>query len=147
LNSSSFKYEILTREKIKSTIKEIFSSYTPLASNFICYVGLLGKIALDIDIQRAFCNFPKTYMESVNKGKYLAVIHLISKSGSLKAYYNLRNNNFEVKNGTKLLFISNSVGACTFEKLGFKVTYKTSGKKYPIKEIKKEHLEWEVITK
>ena len=138
MNSSSFKSEPLSEKIVDAALNKVFGNYTSMNTGFIVYVGKLGQIALDIDMQRAFCNFPETYMESVRKGKYSAIVHLVNKSGLLKAYYNYKNDNFEVKKGTKLLFISNSIGACTFEKLGFEVTFKTSNKKISYKRIKRK---------
>lgn len=111
-------------------------------TGFVIYVGKLGQIALDIGLMRAWYDFPETYMESVNKGKYAAVIHLDKKHGLYKAYYNARKNNFDIKKGTVLLYTCFSVSPQTFQNLGFKVTLKTSNKVYnpiPLKD-----LNWEV---
>lgn len=144
LNSSSFVYKSFTKERFNSILDSLLSKYNHMNTGFVVYTNLLGKIAMDISFERSWFNFPNTYIERVRKGKYSAVIHLVSKSGLLKAYYNYKNDNFEVKDGTKLLFISNSIGACTFQSLGFDVTFKDNNKKYPIKELKEEDLEWKL---
>lgn len=147
LNSSTFKYTTLSKKVINDTIKKVFGNYNHMDTGFVVYVGKLGQIALDIDFMRAWYNFPETYMESINKGKYAAVIHLDKKHGLYKAYYNARKNNFDIKKGTVLLYTCFSVSPQTFEKLGFKVTLKTSNKKYPIKKLKENELTWEINIK
>lgn len=144
LNSSTFKYETFTKKRFRSVLDDIIHNYTSLNNGFVVYVGKLGQISLDIEMMRCWYNFPETYIESVNKGKYAAIIHLDKKPGLYKAYYNAIKNNFDIKKGTQLLYTCKSVSPQTFEKLGFEISFKTSNKKYPIKELKEENLEWEI---
>jgi len=116
MRSNSYSYSKLTKEILDNAINTVFNKAKQLP-NYTIFTDIIGYISFDIAFLRSVIPAPMTYISRIKKGKYLVVISIGEKHGTIKAYYNLKTNSFDMKKGSELLFTFNSFSNETFNKI------------------------------
>lgn len=116
MKSTSYKYSRLTKEILEDCVTTISKKINQVP-HYTIFTGFIGYLYFEIEFLRSNYNIPKTFITSVEQGKYCCMVSIGSKNGLVKAYYNARTNSFDMKKGSELLFTFNSFSNTTFDKI------------------------------
>jgi len=114
IQSNSYSYNKLTKELLEDVINNIFNNKIKQNNYFSIFTDILGYTSFDISFIK---NAPKTYISRIKRSKYHFVVSIESKQSLIKSYYNIKNNSFDMKKGTVLLFTFNSFDKSIFDRI------------------------------